>query len=86
MLNSLSINPVLGFAVQLEQIGPLVLSTLVFTILGILLFALAFFVIVKAAPFSVRKELEEDHNTALAIVIGSVIIGIAMVISAAIHG
>ena len=33
-------------------------------------------------PFSVRHELEEDHNTAAAIVMASIILGVAMVIAA----
>jgi putative membrane protein len=73
-------------AVPFEQLGPLVVATLAFSILGILLFALAFWIIVKTSPFSVRKELEEDQNVALAIVIASVIIGIALIISAAVNG
>jgi putative membrane protein len=64
----------------------LVVSTLAFSIIGILLFALAFWIMDRVTPFSLRKELEEDHNTALAIVIGSVIIGIALIVSAAVHG
>ncbi|MFP6686390.1 MAG: DUF350 domain-containing protein [Polyangiaceae bacterium] len=40
----------------------------------------------KLSPFSIRKEIEEDQNTALGIVIGSVIIGLALVIAAAISG
>jgi uncharacterized membrane protein YjfL (UPF0719 family) len=55
-------------------------------LLGIIIFALAFLVIVKASPFSVRKEIEEDQNVALAIVIGAVILGIALIVSAAIQG
>jgi uncharacterized membrane protein YjfL (UPF0719 family) len=62
------------------------LSTVIFTLFGLLVFGLAYVIIVKAAPFSIRKELEEDHNTALAIVIGAVIIGIALIIAAAIQG
>ena len=69
-----------------DPFARLVITTLVFSIIGILLFALAFWIIVKSAPFSVRKELEEDQNVALAIVIASVIIGIALVVSAAVHG
>ena len=69
-----------------DPFARLIITTLVFSIIGILLFAVAFWIIVKAAPFSVRKELEEDQNVALAIVIGSVIIGIALVVSAAVHG
>ena len=33
-----------------------------------------------------RKEIEEDQNTSLAVLIGSVIIGIAIIIAAAVHG
>ena len=58
----------------------------VFTLAGLILFALAFFVMGKATPFSIRKEIEEDQNIALAIVIGSVIIGIALIIVASIIG
>jgi uncharacterized membrane protein YjfL (UPF0719 family) len=63
-----------------------VVSALLFTAMGLLLFGLAFFVIVKVSPFSIRKEIEDDQNTALGIIIGAVIIGIAMIISAAIQG
>ena len=72
--------------VQLSGLGELLIATLAFSILGILLFALAFWIIGKVTPFSVRKEIEEDQNTALAIVIGAVIIGIALIVSAAVHG
>ena len=68
-----------GFSRQL-------IATLAFTILGLLLFGLAFWIMGKVTPFSIRKELEEDQNTALAIVIASVIIGIALIVSAAVHG
>jgi uncharacterized membrane protein YjfL (UPF0719 family) len=47
---------------------------------------LAFLIIAKSAPFSVRKEIEDDQNIALAIVIGSVILGSALIIAAAVHG
>jgi putative membrane protein len=51
---------------------------------GILIFALAFFIMVKIAPFSVVKEIEEDQNISLAILFGSVFIALAIVISAGI--
>ncbi|WP_437483684.1 DUF350 domain-containing protein [Sorangium sp. So ce1014] len=63
-----------------------VIGTLVFVAVGLLVFLLAFMLITKLTPFSIRKEIEEDQNTALAIVIGSVILGLAWIISAAIHG
>jgi len=63
-----------------------IIVTLVFTTIGMIFFALAFWIIVKISPFSIRKEIEVDQNTSLAILIGSVIIGIALIVSAAIHG
>ena len=75
-----------GLAIPLEGLVPVVITTLVFVLLGLLVFALAFIIIVKASPFSVRKELADDQNVALAIVIGSVIIGSAIIVAAAIHG
>lgn len=69
-----------------SSFGRNVLSSLVFTAIGLVFFAIAFWVICKLVPFSVRKEIEEDQNTSLAILIGSVIIGIAIIIAAAVHG
>ena len=76
----------LGFVVPVENILPIFITTLVFVVLGLIVFALTFLVIAKATPFSVRKEIEEDHNVALAIVIASVILGSALIIAAAVHG
>lgn len=77
---------VTALVVPLENLKSVLISTLIFVLLGIIIFALAFIIIVKASPFSVRKEIEEDQNIALAIVIGAVIIGIAMIVAAAIQG
>ena len=77
--------PILGLVIPLEGLLPLVVTTLVFVLLGLVVFALAFLIIAKASPFSVRKELEDDQNIALAIVIGSVILGSALIIAAAVH-
>lgn len=76
----------LALIVPTEQLLNLVVTTVVFSLIGIVLFGLAFFIIVKIAPFSTRKEIEEDQNVALAILIGSVIIGIAMIVASAVHG
>jgi uncharacterized membrane protein YjfL (UPF0719 family) len=58
--------------------------TFIYSFVGVLVFALAMFLIVKLAPFSVQKEIEEDQNTSLGIVIGSVFIGLSIIIAAAI--
>lgn len=62
------------------------LNTVGYTVFGVIVFALAFSAMVKLSPFSIRKELEADHNTAVAILMASVILGLAIIIGAAIHG
>ena len=71
---------------KLDWLLHAVLSSSVFTALGLALFVLAYYLVQKLTPFSIRKEIEEDHNTALAIVLAAIIIGIAMIVSAAVHG
>jgi putative membrane protein len=63
-----------------------VVASLVYSMLGMVLFAVGFWLIKLVTPFSIRKEIEEDQNTALAIVIGSVIIGLSLIIAHAIGG
>ncbi len=63
-----------------------IVNALIYTGIGVVVFALAFIAITKAVPFSMRKEIEEDQNTALGIIVGSVILGLAIVIAASIHG
>jgi uncharacterized membrane protein YjfL (UPF0719 family) len=62
------------------------IEVVVFSLVGIVVFAVAFVVIARLSPFSLRKELEEDQNTALGVLLGSMIIGLSLIISAAIHG
>ena len=85
-MQALSLLNKIGLVVPLEGLIPILVTTLVFVALGLIVFALAFLVIAKSTPFSVRKEIEEDQNIALAIVIASVILGSALIIAAAIHG
>lgn len=66
-----------GFWMQL-------LSTLIYSIVGVVIFGIAFWVMEKITPFSIRKEIEEDQNTSLGIIMGCVIIGLAIIIAAAI--
>jgi len=75
-----------ALVIPLEGLVPVLITTIVFVVLGLLVFSLAFLIISKATPFSVRQEIEKDHNVALAIVIASVILGVALIIAAAVHG
>ncbi|MFQ5730869.1 MAG: DUF350 domain-containing protein [Planctomycetaceae bacterium] len=69
-----------------DLLGPQLLSTIIFAAIGVMVFLLVFWLIVKLTPFSVRKEIEEDQNTSLAVIVGSVLIGLAIIIAAAIRG
>ena len=62
------------------------LVTLAYTVFGLIIFGVAFWIITKLVPFSMRKEIEDDQNTALAIVIGAVLLGLAIIIASTIHG
>lgn len=62
------------------------ITTVIYTIFGVVVFALAFAAMVKLSPFPIRKELEADHNVAVAILMASVILGLAIIIAAALHG
>ena len=61
-------------------------NALIYTGIGVAVFALAFLVRSKVIPFSVRKEIEEDQNTALGVIMGSVIIGLSIIIASAVNG
>lgn len=63
-----------------------VLAAVIFSAIGLAVFGLALWLSNRLAPFSLRKELEEDQNTAVAIIIGAIMIGISIIIAAAIHG
>jgi len=84
MLNLLAHAP--GLVVHLPDLAGVLVTTAIFTAFGLLVFGLAYFIIVKASPFSIRKEIEDDQNVALAVIIGAVIIGVAIIIAAAIQG
>lgn len=86
MLNLLSGTMSFGFIVKLDDLLPVLVTTIIFVLLGLIVFTAAFFIIVRVMPFSVKKEIEDDQNIALAVLIGSMIIGIALIISAAIQG
>ena len=62
---------------------PLV-DSIVYSIVGTVVLGLSFYVIEKVLPFSMRKEIAEDHNVALGIILGAFVIGLSIIIAAAI--
>ena len=68
------------------QHGHQVMSTVVFSVLGMALLGIFFAVLPKVLPFSLKKEMEDDQNTALGIVLGSIVIAMAIIIAASVMG
>jgi len=62
---------------------PLV-DSIVYSIVGTVVLGLSFYVIEKILPFSMRKEIAEDHNVSLGIILGAFVIGLSLIIAAAI--
>ena len=62
-----------------------ILNSVVYSILGVLIFCIGFIVIDKLTPYHLWKELTEHNNVALAIVVGFGILGICTIIASAIH-
>ncbi|RYZ36672.1 MAG: DUF350 domain-containing protein [Myxococcaceae bacterium] len=72
----------LGVVVTLQG----VLASVLYSLIGLVVFVAGFYVIRLILPYDVHKEIEVDQNTALGIVIGSFILGLAIIIAAAISG
>ncbi len=66
------------------SIGNLV-NALIYSALGILIFVLTFVLIDKLTPYHLWNEIVREHNTALAILIGAMSIGMCIIIAAAVH-
>jgi putative membrane protein len=62
---------------------PLV-DSIIYSIVGTMVLGASFYVIEKVLPFSMRKEIAEDHNVSLGIILGAFVIGLSIIIAAAI--
>lgn len=61
-------------------------NSVVFSLLGVVIFWLCFVIIDKLTPYQLWREVVEKNNLALAVIVAAMCIGIAMIIAAAIHG
>ena len=62
-----------------------VLNALVYSVLGIAILATAFWVLDLLTPYALWKEIVEEKNIALAILVGAMSIGMCIIIAAAVH-
>ncbi|WP_375417399.1 DUF350 domain-containing protein [uncultured Hymenobacter sp.] len=61
-------------------------ASLIYSLLGIIILVLSFYLFNKLTPGTLRKEILEDHNLALAVMASAFMLAVALIISAAIHG
>lgn len=59
-----------------------IIPTIIYFFIGFALFGVSIKIADKLLPFSIRKEIEEDQNTSLGIIIGSGIIATAIILAA----
>jgi putative membrane protein len=63
-----------------------IIASVIFSILGLIILFIAYFIVEKLTPENTWKEIVHNKNVALAIVFASFIIGMSIIISGAIHG
>ena len=62
-----------------------VLNALLYSVLGIIIFVVAFWILDLITPYSLWKEIVEQKNIALAILVGAMSLGICVIIASAVH-
>lgn len=61
-------------------------GSILYALVGVVVFWLSFVIIDKITPYHLWTEIVEKKNLALAVVVAAMCLGIAMIVSAAIHG
>src|SRR3954471_16762510 len=69
----------------LRNLAGNVIAGIIFTVLGVVLFVSAFMLFDRLTPGTLWKELLEDQNTAIGILMGCIAIALAIIIAAAVH-
>jgi uncharacterized membrane protein YjfL (UPF0719 family) len=67
-----------------QHLRPIVDSFL-YSIVGSIILLSTFWIVQLMLPFSVKKEIEDDQNVSLGIILAAFIIGLSMIISTAIR-
>ncbi len=60
-------------------------NSVVFAVIGIVVLLVTFVAVDRLTPYALWKEIIDEHNTALAILIGAIALGLSIIIAAAIH-
>lgn len=71
----------------MEWIKPgAILGSLIFALIGVVIFWLSFIIIDKLTPYNLWEEIVEKQNLALGVVVAAMSLGICVIVAAAIHG
>ena len=71
----------------MDLINPkFLVNSLVFSLLGVIVFWVTFVIIDKLTPYDLWNEIVEKRNQALATIVAAMCLGIALIVAAAIHG
>jgi len=71
----------------LEWLHPAVIAgTVLYALIGVAVLWLSFIVIDKLTPYDLWKEIVEEKNLALGVMVGAMFIALGLIIAAAIHG
>lgn len=77
-----------GAGAQLAAFGltwQALVATVAYSLVGMILALVGYKLYDLITPFSVTKELEEDQNVSVGIVVGAVILGTSIIVASAIH-
>ncbi|KQX91345.1 DUF350 domain-containing protein [Variovorax sp. RO1] len=70
----------------IEWLKPgVVLGSLVYALIGVVVFWICFLIIDKITPYDLWGEIVEKQNMALALVVAAMSLGISVIVAAAIH-
>ena len=61
-------------------------GTILYAVIGVVVLWLSFIIIDKITPYDLWKEIVEEKNLALGVMVGSMFIALGLIIAAAIHG
>jgi len=61
-------------------------NAFIFSVMGVTIFWASFMLIDKLTPYNLWQEIVKERNQALAIVVGAMCLGIAIIVAAAVHG
>ena len=61
------------------------LGSILYAVIGVIIFWLCFVIVDKITPYDLWREIVENQNKALAMVVAAMCLGISIIVAAAIH-